>query len=308
MGTTHTHLLTAYVGCIFAAATLTACGETENADAGTDSSALNMLTARERDQGWELLFDGESTQGWRGYNKAAFPDRGWEVQDGNLVVLASDGSEEGLGGDIVTTEIFDNFELSLEFLVTPGANSGILYRIIEKPGAEMWENAPEFQVLDDSAYIAMGTMDMHKHLTGDNYDLHASVASASKPLGEWNHARILVDGGHVEHWLNGQKTVEYELWSAEWDSLVANSKFSEFAEYGQARSGPIGIQDHGHLVKYRNIKVRRLSRAISVSDGSVSGAMPDHDYSYARIGFAATRVPCLSFVSFITATTSSTNL
>jgi len=258
MGTTRTPLHAGLAGCILATVTLNACNEAPRTSNESATSEMNTLTAQERVDGWELLFDGKSTHGWRGYNGALFPERGWEVRDGNLVVLKSDGSEEGLGGDIVTTEQFENFELSLDFLVTPVANSGILYRVIEKTGAGMWENAPEFQVLDDSAYIAMGTMDMRKHLTGDNYDLHASVVTASRPIGEWNHARILVDGAHVEHWLNGQKTVEYELWSAEWDSLVAISKFSEFTEYGKARSGPIGIQDHGHLVKYRNIKVRRL--------------------------------------------------
>ncbi len=237
-----------------ATVTLTACNESPWTSA--ESHEMNTLTAQEQTDGWELLFDGESTRGWRSYNGTSFPESGWEVRNGNLVVLKSDGSEEGLGGAIVTNDNYENFELRLDFMVTPVANSGILYRIVEKAGAEMWENAPEFQVLDDSAYIEMGTMDMHKHLTGDNYDLHASTVTASNPIGAWNHVRILVDGAHVEHWLNGQKTVEYELWSTAWDSLVRGSKFSEFEQYGQARSGPIGIQDHGHLVMYRNIKIR----------------------------------------------------
>lgn len=130
--------------------------------------------------------------------------------------------------------------------------------MIEREGAAIWHNAPEFQVLDDQAYIDMDTMDMHTHLTGDNYDLHSSEVRAAKPLGEWNQVRILVDGAHVEHWLNGQKTVEYELWSPEWEALVAKSKFSGYPEYGRATRGHIGIQDHGHEVRYRNIKIRPL--------------------------------------------------
>jgi len=218
--------------------------------------AHNTLTAEEVAAGWQLLFDGVSTAGWRGYNMDVFPEVGWGVGDGDLIVMASDGSEEGLGGDIVSEEEFSNFELLFEFLVTPVGNSGVLYRVVEDPDLVMWQVAPEYQVLDDTAYIEMGTMDMYKHLTGDNYDLQASVVTASNPIGEWNQGRILVDGTHVEHWLNGQMTVEYEYFSPEWEALVAVSKFAPHPEYGRAMSGRIGIQDHGHELRYRNIKIR----------------------------------------------------
>jgi hypothetical protein len=217
---------------------------------------LNTLTPQEVAAGWQLLFDGESTAGWRGYNREAFPEAGWGVADGNLIVMASDGSEEGLGGDIVTEEEFSDFELVFEFLVTPEGNSGVFYRVVEKPERTLWQVAPEYQVLDDSAYIAMGTMDMNRHLTGDNYDLQASAVGASNPIGTWNRGRILVDGTHVEHWLNSQKTVEYELFSPEWEALVAASKFAPYPEYGRAMTGRIGLQDHGHESRYRNIKIR----------------------------------------------------
>ncbi len=218
--------------------------------------APNTLTPEEVAAGWQLLFDGVSTAGWRGYNQDAFPAVGWGVADGNLIVMASDGSEEGLGGDIVSVAEFSDFELLFEFLVTPVGNSGVFYRVQESPELVLWQVAPEYQVLDDSAYIAMGTMDMHRHLTGDNYDLQASAVRASNPLGEWNQGRILVDGTHVEHWLNGQKTVEYELFSPEWETLVAGSKFAPHPQYGRAMAGHIGIQDHGHELRYRNIKIR----------------------------------------------------
>jgi len=230
----------------------------EDARGADATPAKNTLTAEEASAGWVVLFDGESTAGWRGYNQAAFPEEGWTVEDGDLVVFASDGSEAGLGGDIVSEAEYADFELVFDFQVSPVGNSGVFYRVQEHEGLDMWMVAPEFQVLDDTAYIEMGTMDMQKHLTGDNYDLHASVVTATNPIGEWNQGRIVVNGAHVEHWLNGQMTVEYELWSPEWNELVAASKFAPYPQYGAATSGRIGIQDHGHEIRYKNIKVRPL--------------------------------------------------
>ncbi len=233
----------------------TACGDPDEQSIPTPH---NTLTAAEAEAGWILLFDGQTTNGWRSYNGEGFPEAGWEVADGCLIVLASDGEEESNGGDIVTDAEFDNFELSIEFQLSPEANSGIFYRAIENPGEPIWHNAPEYQVLDDTAYIEMDTMDMYKHLTGDNYDLHASFVTAANPLGEWNRARIVVNGSHVEHWLNGQKTAAYELWTADWEQLVSDSKFAEYPDYGRATAGHIGLQDHGHTLRYRNIKLRPI--------------------------------------------------
>jgi hypothetical protein len=218
-----------------------------------EPSGPNTLTTAERDAGWQLLFDGETTAGWRAYNQDAFPEQGWEVQDGNLVVLA-----EGGGGDIITDEAFENFELSLEFKVSPGANSGIFYSVQELPDEAIWHSAPEYQLLDDVAFTE-GGQDMSTHLTGDNYHLHASSERVVRAVGEWNVAKIVLDGAHVEHWLNGAKLVEYERWSPEWNELVAASKFSAYPEYGQARSGHIGLQDHGYLMEFRNIKIRPIT-------------------------------------------------
>jgi len=228
------------------------------ADSGEQPAEHNRLTAAEEAAGWQLLFDGETTDGWRGYNREDLPEKGWEVRDGNLVLLERVADAEDWGGDIVTEQVFGNFELSLEFSVTPAANSGVFYRAVEAPGQPMWHTAPEFQVLDDSGYVAMGGTDTHTHMTGDNYDLHASVGAVMTPVGDWNHARIVVDRGHVEHWLNGVKTVEYELWSPDWEQLVAESKFADYPEYGRATMGQIGLQDHGNEVQYRNIKIRPI--------------------------------------------------
>jgi len=221
-----------------------------------ESQPHNTLSEDEIAAGWQLLFDGVSTAGWRGYNKELFPESGWGVADGNLIVMASDGSEEGSGGDIVSEHVFGDFELTFEFLLTPVGNSGVFYRVAEDPEKAIWQVAPEYQVLDDTTYIDMGTMDMYTHLTGDNYDLQASSVAASNPIGEWNQGRIVVDGRHVEHWLNGQKTVEYELFSPEWEAQMAESKFAPHDGYARALEGRIGLQDHGHEIRYRNIKIR----------------------------------------------------
>jgi hypothetical protein len=263
-------------GALLLVALLAACVDGESSESpGTDAadrdardqpdaaqeSAANTLTDAERAEGWRLLFDGVSTDGWRAYAGDAFPDTGWAVLDGALVVGATaQNPDVPIGGDLVTTEAFASFDLRFEFRLSPVANSGVFYLVREAEGHEIWHNAPEFQVLDDAAYLAMDDldMDMEKHLTGDNYDLHASTVQALRPLGEWNQGRVMVDGDRVEHWLNGHKTVEYELRSQEWEALVAASKFAPYPDYGRATAGPIGLQDHGRMVWYRNIKIRPL--------------------------------------------------
>jgi hypothetical protein len=230
------------------------------ADIGGQEAEHNTLSAAEVEAGWQLLFDGETTSGWRGYNQESLPERGWEVLEGDLVILPRAADAEAWGGDIVTEGVFDNFELSLEFNLTTAANSGIFYRVVEVPGESIWHFAPEYQVLDNAGYIALGDTDTLTHLTGDNYDLHASSSSAIKPAGEWNHARIVVDRGHVEHWLNGVKMVEYELWSPDWEQRVRDSKFGDYPEYGRATMGQIALQDHGNEVRFRNIKIRPIGQ------------------------------------------------
>ena len=250
------------VVALLAAPVLTGCkGKTDNMAKESETmqaAAPNTLTQAEKDAGWQLLFDGKTTDGWKGYNKDSFPTKGWHIEDGVLYVEASNTEEAGFGGDIVTTESFDNFELSLDFMLSDTANSGILYRVIETDDP-IWHNAPEYQLLDDPTYIAMGTMDMTTHLTGDNYDMQSAMARPLKPVGEWNTARIVVNGPLVEHWLNGQKMLEYELWSPEWEAQYKASKFRDYPAYGRTQRGPIGLQDHGHRVSFRNIKIRPIA-------------------------------------------------
>ncbi len=234
---------------------MAACGgpADDEAEARTaEASAHNTLTAAEKAAGWRLLFDGVSTDGWRGYGREDFPTGGWQVEGGELVGQSTSGDMDG--GDVITVAEFTDFELVFDFKVGPEGNSGVFYRAQELDGKALWEVAPEYQVLDDSAYIDMGTMDMNTHLTGDNYDLHSATVRPTKPVGEWNTGRIVVEGNRVEHWLNGEKTVHYELYTDEWEALVAASKFPN--EYARAPSGSIGLQDHGTPVWYRNMKIR----------------------------------------------------
>jgi alpha-3'-ketoglucosidase len=218
----------------------------------------NSLTEQAENEGWLLLFDGENTDAWRGYNQNSFPKSGWEVRDGQLVITYSGEGEKGSAGDIITKESFGNFELSLDFMLTDSANSGIFYLVREFEGIPIWHNSPEYQILDNPAYESMLGDWMDTHRTGDNYDLEAANEDYSKPVGEWNTARIIKRGRHVEHWLNGNLAVKYDIGSIKWKNQVKKSKFSEYAMYGMAPQGSIGLQDHGHEVMYRNIKIRRL--------------------------------------------------
>lgn len=205
---------------------------------------MNTLTEAERAEGWTLLFDGVTTRGWRGFRQDSMTD-GWQALDGALTRV-------GDGGDIITVDQYGDFELSLEWMVEPGGNSGVIYHVTEEAD-QTYETGPEMQVLDDA-----GHADGQSRLTaaGSNFALYPARAGAVKAAGEWNHARIVVEGPHVEHWLNGVKVVEYELWSPEWEARVADSKFAQWPGYGMAKRGHIALQDHGDRVSYRNIKIR----------------------------------------------------
>lgn len=222
--------------------------------ASADAVAPNTLTEAERADGWALLFDGRTTDGWRRYGGTGVPET-WIVRDGELTLQTSGGNMDG--GDIVTTEEFTDFELVFDFKVGPSGNSGVFYRVQEHEGYGLWQVAPEYQVLDDPAYPASDEWDPRTHRTGENYDLHATEDRPVRPIGEWNTGRIVVDGTRVEHWLNGVMTVSYELYSPDWEARVAASKFATEDPYARAPSGAIGLQDHGTPVWYRNLKIRR---------------------------------------------------
>jgi hypothetical protein len=228
----------------FACLAVLVCSAAACAPAG--GQAPNTLTAADRAAGWRLLFDGRTMAGWRGFKQTGVPD-GWKVVDGAITRVGS-------GGDIVTTQQFKNFELTIEWNVAPGGNSGIFYRASEDDEAIYW-TAPEMQVLDDA-----GHPDGKSRLTaaGANYALHEAPSGIVKPAGQWNQARLIVDGRHVEHWLNGVRLLQYELYSPDWEMRVQGSKFAPHPRYGRNAEGLIGLQDHGDRVAYRNIKIRVL--------------------------------------------------
>lgn len=206
----------------------------------------NVLSANERARGFELLFDGTSTKGWHTYAKNEAP-KGWRVEDGALV--RTDG-----GGDIVTQDEYQDFELELDWKIGEGGNSGIFFHVLETKGYP-WETGPEMQILDNDRH-----KDGQNPMTsaGANYALNAPERDYTRPIGMWNHVRLVVNGAHVEQWLNGSKTCAYDLWTPEWKAAVAASKFASMPDYGLARTGRICLQDHGDRVAFQNIKVKRL--------------------------------------------------
>lgn len=196
------------------------------------------------DREWQVLFDGTNMDSWRGFAPGPLPE-GWRI-DGDTLHF-SDGK-----GDIMTRDSFADFELELEWKVSPGGNSGIFYRAV--PGLEaIYMGAPEMQVLDDAGHVDGGDP-----LTsaGAAYGLYPAPRGVVKPAGEWNHVRLIVNGDDVEHWLNDELMVRYTLGSDEWLDKVANSKFNDWPLYGKANEGHIGLQDHGDPVWYRNIRIR----------------------------------------------------
>lgn len=213
------------------------------------ASAFTLTTAGIAAQ-WDVLFDGSSTAKFRGFKKTEFPTKGWAVEKDTLRVIAGGG-----GGDLVTKEKYTDFELRFEWKVSSKANSGVMYRVSED-GSAPYETGPEYQVTDDL-----------KHPDGKNPKtsaaaLYALIAcngsKALKPVGKWNQARIIVKGNHVEHWLNKEKVVEYELNSPELTKLIAESKFKGWSGFAKQASGHICLQDHGDDVWYRKIKIRKL--------------------------------------------------
>ena len=227
------------------------------------SQAPNALTAQEKAAGWKLLFDGTDTAGWRSTRSMDFPADGWQVKDGLLSVTDRGGEEGGNAGDIITTREYRDFELSVEFRLTTGANSGIKYFVDlgNTPGHEGHGSniGFEYQLLDDAVHP-----DAKKGKDGDRtiaslYDMIAAAANKPmRPIGEWNTARIVVRGTHGEHWLNGVKVVAFERLTPGFRARVAESKFHVYPHFGEADHGFILLQDHGFPVSFRNIKIREL--------------------------------------------------
>ena len=216
----------------------------------TDALPATTMTADEIKGGFHLLFDGNTFQGWHGYAGSDMTNR-WLIRDGVLAInLASDKR-----ADLVTDRKYQNFELRLDWNISTGGNSGIMFNVAEKPEFNRpWETGPEVQILDDQNHKDAGD----RRRAGDLYDLVASKTAMGNPAGEWNKSRLLVKDGLVRHWLNGVLTFEVQMWSPQWDALVAQSKFKVMPGFGTYRHGHIVLQDHGDLVRFRNIRIREF--------------------------------------------------
>jgi len=234
------------------------------------ATAANTLTEPEKAGGWQLLWDGLTTDGWRSVKSDNFPAKGWTMQDGILTVHANGGQESAAGGDIITRQRYANFELTADFKITPGANSGIkifvqpnlspIDKQTGKPTAVGSAIGCEFQILDDARHPDAKLGRNGDRTIGSLYDLiPAATNKVVKPVGEWNHARILAEGKHVTFWLNGGKTVEFERGSEEFRQYVAASKYHNIPNFGEWADGHILLQDHGNEVSYQNIKIRVLA-------------------------------------------------
>lgn len=227
---------------------------------------VNSLTPEEKTAGWHLLFDGKTMTGWRSARSNGFPSTGWAVKDGMISVTETGGEEAGNGGDLITTRTYSDFELTVDFRISPGANSGIKYFVNPDltPGHEGHGSLIgfEYQVLDDALHPDAKKGKDGDRTVGSLYDMiPAATNKPIKPIGEWNTARIVVRGKHGEHWLNGVKVLEYDRSSPQFKAIVAESKFHIYPGFGEADQGYILLQDHGFPVSFRNIKIRERTIA-----------------------------------------------
>ena len=212
-----------------------------------------------KDEGWVTIFDGKTTTGWRGYDTTAFPGKGWDIADGCLHVIGSGNGEAGNGGDILYDKKLSNFELSLEWKISKGGNSGIFILAQEIPNEPIWKSSPEMQLLDNENHPDAKLGVDGNRMAGSLYDLIPAKPQNTKPAGEWNQAGILCYQGTVVFKSNGANVVEFHLWTEDWKKMITSSKFKDYSWFlNTAKEGFIGLQDHGSDVWFRNIRLRLL--------------------------------------------------
>jgi uncharacterized protein YaiE (UPF0345 family) len=230
---------------------------TNTTNTTTTGATANTLTDAQKQEGWQLLFDGTSKKGWHVYNNKT-DGSAWKVADGVLYLDTAQKKDWQVvgGGDIVTDEEYDNFHFKVDWKVVPKGNSGIIFYIKEDSKYEhTWHTGPEMQVLDNAGHA---DANINKHRAGDLYDLISSSPETVKPAGEWNTAEIISKDGNLEFHLNGTKVLQTTMWDDNWKKLVAGSKFKTRADFGTYKKGRIGLQDHGDLIQYRNIMIKKL--------------------------------------------------
>ena len=217
---------------------------------GTTPSRMNTLTPQEQTDGWKLLFDGSTTNGWHNYKKTTVGS-GWLIQNG---ILTRTADTTVSAGDLLTNDKYRSFDLALDWRISEGGNSGIIYRANEE-NDYVWQSGVEMQILDDARHND-GKLQITS--AGSAFALYPAPRGIVHPAGDWNHARILVNGNHVEHWLNGTKMLEYDLGSADFAAHVAASKFKNYRDFGKLSEGFIALQDHGDKVEFRNVRIKVL--------------------------------------------------
>jgi len=213
---------------------------------------VNMLTDKEKNDGWQLLFDGNTMNGWRTYqNKIS---NSWEIVNGEIHCKGSQTDKSDKRADLISTGQYENFELSLDWKISKGGNSGIMYHVTEAYEAP-YESGPEYQLLDD---VGFSDKLEEWQKTGADYAMYTASSRPIKPVGEYNNTKIIFNNGHVEHWLNGVKVLEFEAWSADWNDRKNKGKWKDYPGYGMAKTGFICLQDHGSEAWFRNIKIKKL--------------------------------------------------
>ena len=212
----------------------------------------NTLTNSEKKAGWKLLFDGKSLEGWRPYQKQV--TNSWTVENGIMYCKGSVTDKSDKRADMITTDQYENFDLSIDWKISPQGNSGILYMVTEE-FPRSYLSGPEYQLIDDLNF-PQKLEDWQK--TGANYAMDPAPTAAPKPVGQWNTTRIVVNKGHVQHWLNGKKLLDFEMWTDEWKKKKETGKWKDAPGYGMSKKGHIGLQDHGSEAWFKNLKIKEL--------------------------------------------------
>lgn len=247
-----TNLITG-TSLVLAACAIISCTNSTTKNSSADSTISDTASAAAAGTS-ESLFDGKSLAGWHAYNKPG-EVKNWTIIDSALVCLGAANGDTG--GDIVTDKEYENFELSWDWKIDKGGNSGVMYHVIEDPKYKgPYETGPEYQMIDDLGYP--GKLEDWQ-LTGADYAMNlASTTKKVKPVGEWNSSTIIFNNGHVEHWLNGEKIVEFQAWDAKWEKEKKEGKWKDYPDYGSAKKGRIALQDHGNKAYFKNIMIKEL--------------------------------------------------